>query len=91
MILFISFKNYDASSSDDPPDKKVTAGSAGTIVLDKVLTVIHAISLAFDLSGHDYPGVTIFGFNRRPSMSKCWLKSSAMTAEKTLSDTSALT
>lgn len=91
VILFISFKNYDAFSSDDPPDKNVTAGRAGTIVLDKVLTVIHAISFAFDLSAHEAPGVTIFGFKRRPSISKCWLKSSAMTAEKTLSDTSALT
>jgi hypothetical protein len=41
--LFIAFKFYDASSSDYPPDKKTTPGNAGTIVLERVLTVYHAI------------------------------------------------
>ena len=71
VIWFIALRYYDASSSDEPHDKKVTAGRAGTIVLERVLTVNHAISLAFDLSVHEAPGVTMFGFKRSPSMSKC--------------------
>jgi len=42
--LFIALRFNEASSSDCPPDKNVTPGSAGTIVLERVLTVYHAIS-----------------------------------------------
>jgi len=42
--LFISLRFNEASSSDWPPDKKTTPGRAGTIVLERVLTVYHAIS-----------------------------------------------
>jgi len=87
--LFIAHKFKEASSSDYPPERNVTPGRAGTIVLERVLTVYIAISPAFDLVGHDCPGVTMFGLSISPSIKRCWLKSSFMTAEKTLSDTSA--
>lgn len=45
----MALKYREASSSEDPPDKKVTPGRAGTIVLDKVLTVYIAISPAVAL------------------------------------------
>jgi hypothetical protein len=64
----MAFKFKDASSSDYPPDKNTTPGKAGTIVLDKVLTVYQAIYSAVALSGQLSPGVTIFGFNKRPSI-----------------------
>jgi hypothetical protein len=73
VILFIALRLRDASSSDYPPDKKVTPGRAGTIDLERVLTVIQAISCALDLFGHSAPGVTMFGLRRSPSMrSLCW-------------------
>ena len=90
-IWFIALRQREASSSDDPPDKNVTAGRAGTIVLERVRTVSHAISFGFDLFEHEAPGVTIFGFNKSPSISKCYLNNSAITADKTLSVISALT
>jgi len=34
----------EASSSDCPPERKVTPGRDGTIVLERVLTVYQAIS-----------------------------------------------
>jgi len=48
--LFISFKFKEASSSDCPPERNTIPGRAGTMVLDRVLTVNHAISAAFFLS-----------------------------------------
>lgn len=42
--LFIAFKNNVASSSANPPDKKLTPGNALGIVLLKVLIVYHATS-----------------------------------------------
>jgi len=42
--LFIAHKFNEASSSDCPPERKTTPGSAGTIVLERVLTVYQAIS-----------------------------------------------
>lgn len=89
VILFIAFKFKEASSSDCPPERKTTPGRAGTIVLERVLTVYIAISPLVDLFGHDYPGVTMFGLSIRPSMRRCWLKSSDMTAAKTFSETRA--
>jgi len=89
--LFISFKWIDASSSDYPPDKKTTPGRAGTIVLDKVLTVYHAISAGEFLSGHSEPGVTILGFKRQPSMMTLCSRRAFMHAAKTLSEASAQT
>jgi len=64
----MALKYKEASSSEDPPDKKVTPGRAGTIVLDKVLTVYIAISPAVALVACACPGVTIFGFKRHPSI-----------------------
>lgn len=87
----MAFKFNDASSSDCPPDKNTTPGKAGTIVLDRVLTVYHAIYSAVALSGQLAPGVTIFGFNKRPSIKSLCSNSYYITAEKTLSDTSAHT
>jgi hypothetical protein len=86
---FIAFKCKEASSSDYPPDKKVTAGNAGTIVLDRVLTVIHATSSGDFLSGHSAPGVTIFGLSKVPSIISLWSIIAFITAANTLSDTSA--
>lgn len=40
----MAFKFKEASSSDYPPDKKVTPTKAGTTVLDKATTVLVAIS-----------------------------------------------
>jgi hypothetical protein len=89
LSLFIAFKFNDASSSDYPPDKKTTPGKAGTIVLDKVLTVYQAIYSAVALSGQLAPGVTMFGFNKRPSIKSLCSNNYYITAENTLSDTSA--
>ena len=65
---FISLRFNDASSSDWPPDRNVTPGSAGTIVRDSVLTVYQAISWEDFLSGHVAPGVIMFGLRSVPSM-----------------------
>ena len=89
--LFMAFKLRDASSSDYPPDKKTTPGKAGTIVLDKVLTVYQAICSAEALSGDEEPGVTILGFNKSPSIKSLCSNNYYITAENTLSDTSAHT
>lgn len=89
--MFIAFKFSDASSSDYPPDKKTTPGNAGTIVRDRVLTVYQAIYSEVALSGQLAPGVTIFGFNNRPSIKSLCSNNYCITAEKTLSDTSAHT
>ncbi len=40
----IAFKFKEASSSDYPPDKKKTPGTAGTTDLEKANTVLKAIS-----------------------------------------------
>lgn len=40
----IAFKFKEASSSDYPPDKKKTPGTAGTTDLEKAKTVLKAIS-----------------------------------------------
>lgn len=87
----MAFKFNEASSSDYPPDKKTTPGNAGTIVLERVLTVYHAIYSAEALSGQLAPGVTIFGFNKSPSIKSLCSNNYCWTAEKTLSDTSAQT
>lgn len=89
MILFISFKCNEASSSDYPPDKNTTPGSAGTILRDKVLTVYHATSAADLRSGHSEPGVTMFGFNKHPSIINLCSIIAFMTAAKTLSEAQA--
>jgi len=67
-IAFIALRFIEASSSDYPPDKNVTPGRAGTIVLERVLTVYHAISWEDALLGQEAPGVTMLGFKRRPSI-----------------------
>jgi len=84
---FMAFKLREASSSDWPPERKHTHGRAGTIERDRVLTVYHAISCGFALSGHEAPGVTMLGFNRVPSMIKFWSSIAFITAAKTRSDT----
>jgi hypothetical protein len=66
----IAFRLSEASSSDYPPDKKVIPGSAGTIVLDKVLTVYHAISSGLLRSGQSDPGVNMLGLSKVPSIIK---------------------
>lgn len=91
VITFMAFRLREASSSDCPPERKVTPGRAGTMVLERVLTVYQAISYGVALCAHEAPGVTMFGLRRRPSIKSLWLKSSAITAEKTLSETSAQT
>lgn len=83
----MEFRFYEASSSDYPPDKKTTPGNAGTIVLERVLTVYHAIYSLVAFSRQVAPGVTIFGFNKSPSIKSLCSNNCAMTAEKTLSDT----
>lgn len=85
----MAFKFNEASSSDCPPDKKQTPARAGTIVLERVLTVNHAISSGLLLFSQVAPGVTMFGFNRHPSNKRCCLNISDMHAENTLSETAA--
>lgn len=70
-MMFIACRFKEASSSDYPPERKTTPGNAGTIVRDRVLTVYSAIYFAVALYGQLMPGVTIFGFSKRPSISKC--------------------
>jgi hypothetical protein len=53
--------------------------------------VYQAICSAEALSGHDAPGVTILGFNKSPSIKSLCSNNYCITAEKTLSDTSAQT
>ena len=77
----------EASSSDCPPERNTTPGRAGTIDLERVLTVNQAISWPEDLFGQLAPGVTMFGLRRSPSMRRCWAKSYCITAENTLSET----
>jgi hypothetical protein len=75
VILFISFKLREASSSDYPPERKTTPVKAGTIDLERVLTVIQAISAGFFLSAQSEPYVTMFGLSKHPSkMSLCSIK-----------------
>lgn len=88
---FMAFKLREASSSLWPPERKVTPGRAGTIVRERVLTVYHAISAGFFLSGQEAPGVTMLGFKSVPSMIKLWSSIAFITAAKTRSDTSAQT
>lgn len=65
--LFIALRLREASSSDYPPERKVIPGMAGTIVLERVLTVNHAIS-SWDLFSLEVaPGVTMLGLRRSPS------------------------
>jgi len=89
--LLMSLRLTEASSSDCPPDKNTIPGRAGTMVLERVLTVNQAISLDDFLSGHSDPGVTMFGLRRHPSMITFWSCSAFMHAAKTLSETSAHT
>ena len=52
------------------------------MVLESVLTVYQAISSGLARLVHEAPGVTMFGFKRHPSMRRCWLNISCMTAKK---------
>ncbi len=87
--IFIAFKFIEASSSERPPERNVIPGKAGTIVLDKVLTVYHAISDVVLRTGQVAPGVTILGLRRVPSIIKWCSNIDFITAEKTFSETSA--
>ena len=87
----MAFKFIEASSSDCPPERKVIPGRAGTMDLERDLTVYHAISSGLALVGQVAPGVTIFGFNNNPSIKRFWLNNSDITAAKTFSDTWAQT
>lgn len=55
VILFISFRFRDASSSDCPPERKTTPGTAASKDLERVLTVNQAISAGPFLSGQSEP------------------------------------
>ena len=90
-MAFMQFRFKEASSSDCPPERKQTPGRAGTMVLERVLTVIQAISELVALVGHSAPGVTMFGFKRSPSIKRFCLNNCYITAVKTLSETSAQT
>lgn len=62
----------EASSSDCPPDKKVTPGTAGGTVRLRAVTVALAICSGAALVLQDCPGVTMLGFNRVPSKKTLW-------------------
>lgn len=72
--LFISDKFLDACSSVCPPLRKKIPGSAGGTVLLRVLTVLAAISVGVTVwkEAWFFPGVTMFGFKRHPSMTTWW-------------------
>lgn len=83
----MAFKFKEASSSDYPPDKKVTPTKAGTTVLDKATTVLVAISseVILGLSAFLDPAVTMLGFNKHPSKKIFYYYKALKTADKTLS------
>ena len=54
-ILFMALRLAVASSSDCPPDKKVTPGIAHGTVLRNAVTVAKPISSAVALFSHDCP------------------------------------
>lgn len=87
--LFISLRLAEASSSDWPPERKTTPGRAGTIDLERVLTVAHAISCAEALVPEVEPGVTMFGLRRHPSIRTLWSINAFITAANTLSEAAA--
>lgn len=79
----------EASSSDCPPDKKVTPTKAGTAVLDKATTVLVAISsgVMLGLLAFLDPAVTMLGFKRHPSKKIPWSYKALNTTESTFSVT----
>lgn len=91
LMTFMAWRFNVASSSDCPPERNTTPGNADTIVRDRVLTVYSAIYLEVALWGQEIPGVTIFGLRSRPSISRCWVNNSRITALNTFSETSAHT
>lgn len=62
-------------------------GTAGGTVLCRAVTVALAISSGVALTGHDWPGVTMFGFNNVPSRYTWWSLSALYTAANTVSVT----
>ena len=68
---FMALRFKEASSSDCPPERKQTPGRAGTIVLERVLTVNQSISPFVALVLQLAPGVIMFGLRRSPSMRRC--------------------
>jgi len=85
--LFISFKLREASSSDWPPDKNTIPGIAGTIVLERVLTVNQATSAGVFFLVQLAPAVTMLGLSKSPSRIKWWSMRALLTAENTISET----
>lgn len=85
----MAFKFLEASSSDYPPDKKVTPTKAGTAVLDKATTVLVAIysAVTLGLSAFLDPGVTMLGFKRHPSKKIPWSYKALNTTDNTFSVT----
>ena len=63
----ISLSASDASSSDMPPERKVTPGTAHGVVRCRTRTVACAISLAVACTLASEPERTMFGFRRVPS------------------------
>ena len=88
VILFISFRFNEASSSDWPPERNIIPGTAGHTDLARVLTVNQAISWEVFL-GPSAPGVVMLGFNKRPSKRQLCKMSCLMHSEKTLSEAAA--
>ena len=86
VILFISFKFNEASSSDWPPERNKMPGIDGEKVLERVLNVYQAISAADFFSVQEDPGVTMLGLMMRPSKRRLWRLSCLITSLKTLSD-----
>jgi hypothetical protein len=85
VILFISLRLSVASSSDYPPDKNMIPLIAPGIVLERVLTVYHAISAAPFLSAQVAPYVTMFGLRKHPSRNTLCSCSDLTQADNTLS------
>jgi len=78
-----------ASISPEPPDRNIIPVTAGNTDLDSVLTVIHATCAGSTLVLHSNPGVTMFGFNNKPSKRTPYNNNLDITAANTFSDTSA--
>lgn len=86
----MAFKKTVASSSENPPDKKLMVGRADGIVLRSVLTVYQATSAGTGL-GPLNPGVTILGLSMQPSQRIPLACKALVTAAYTLSVTRAQT
>lgn len=85
--LLIASKLTVASSSDCPPDKKVTPGTAGGTVRLKAVTVALATSAGENLTECCIPPVTMLGLRRVPSKKTLWSFRALYTKDNTVSVT----